>query len=284
MFRLISFLIVYPCLFILLISWGCHRSPEPEIRIGTNVWPGYEPLYLAKEHGYFEGAGIRLVEYPSASEVIRGFKNQNLEAAALTLDEAIYLRQTDNDLVIVLVMDISNGGDVIIAQPGINDFSDIKGKTIAVESSALGAYFISRALEIHSMTIDEVNIKHQAVNNHEEIFNKKDVDAVVTFEPVRTKLLAGGGKVVFSSKDIPGEIMDVLVVRKKVLAKKGGRLTKLVNGWFLALDDIKTRPEKSAAILARRLKVTPSEVLDSYEGIILPLREENRQLLAPDNG
>ena len=284
MFKPISFLPIVPCLIISLILLGCHKAQEPEIRIGTNVWPGYEPLYLAKELGYFKGTGIRLIEYPSASEVIRGFKNQNLEAAALTLDEAIYIRETDNEVVIVLVMDISHGGDVIISQPGINDFADLKGKTIAVESSALGAYFISRALEIHNMTIDDVIIKHLRVNNHEELFKNNEVDATVTFEPIRTKLLAAGGKVLFSSKDIPGEISDVLVVRKNVLVQMSQQLTKLADGWFLALDEIKIHPQKSAKILARRLKITPSEVLESYEGIILPLREENRRFLAGNNG
>jgi len=252
--------------------------------VGTNVWPGYEPLYLARELGFFKGAGIRLVEYPSATEVIRGFKNKNLEVAALTLDEAISLRQYDENVVIVLVLDVSNGGDVIIAEPGINDFSELKGKRIAVEANALGAYFVSRALELHNMTLGDIDIVHTEVSNHEELFVTKQVDAVVTFEPVRTKLLAVGGREVFSSKEIPGEITDVLVVRKNVLKDMERRLTKLVDGWFLALDELKERPQKAAVLLVPRLKISPEEVLSSYDGLILPQREENRAFLNPVGG
>lgn len=271
-------------LLVLLSFVGCPGKPEQEIRVGTNVWPGYEPLYLASELGFFKGANIRLVEYPSATEVIRGFKNKNLEAAALTLDEAIYLRQYDENVVIVLVLDVSNGGDVIIAQPEINDFSELKGKRIAVEANALGAYFVSRALELHNMTLGDINIVHTEVSNHEELFVTKQVDAAVTFEPVRTKLLASGGKEVFSSKEIPGEITDVLVVRKQVLKDMKRRLTKLVDGWFLALDELKERPQKSATLLAPRLKISPEEVLASYDGLILPKRTENHAFLTQVNG
>ena len=63
----------------ILLNIGCHKEPTALVRIGTNVWPGYEPLYLARELGYYKDLNVRLVEYPSASEVIRAFKNKNLE-------------------------------------------------------------------------------------------------------------------------------------------------------------------------------------------------------------
>ncbi len=48
---------------------ACDRQPEPPLRIGTNVWIGSEPLYLARELGKLDPAVVQLVEYPSASEV-----------------------------------------------------------------------------------------------------------------------------------------------------------------------------------------------------------------------
>ncbi|MGB5468727.1 MAG: nitrate/sulfonate/bicarbonate ABC transporter, partial [Sedimenticolaceae bacterium] len=63
------------------------QAAQP-LRIGTNVWPGYEPLYLAAERENWKSKlDIRMVEYPSATEVIRAFRNRALEGAALTLDE-----------------------------------------------------------------------------------------------------------------------------------------------------------------------------------------------------
>jgi len=72
---------------------GCGVEPAPPLRIGTNVWPGYEPLYLARELGYLDPRSVHLVEYPSASEVIRAFRNHAIEAAALTFDEVLLLTQ-----------------------------------------------------------------------------------------------------------------------------------------------------------------------------------------------
>ena len=108
---------------------------EP-LAVGTNVWPGYEPLYLARNLGYYNDS-IRLVEYSSATEVLRAIRNKLIDVATLTLDEVLLLRQSGVDVRSVLVTDISNGGDVIVARPGIETLADLKGRKVGVESTAL---------------------------------------------------------------------------------------------------------------------------------------------------
>jgi len=68
-------------LFLLLLS-GCNHAPGTPMRLGTNVWPGYEPLYLAREFGYIDREDVQLVELNSATQVMRAFRNGALEAAA----------------------------------------------------------------------------------------------------------------------------------------------------------------------------------------------------------
>lgn len=130
-----------------LVLGACPNRTTSPLRLGTNVWPGYEPLYLARDLGYFDTTAVTLVEYLSASEVIRAFRNQALEAAALTLDESLLLLQHNIPVQVVLVTDISHGGDVVLGAPDISPFTALVGKRVGVEASALGAYVISRALE-----------------------------------------------------------------------------------------------------------------------------------------
>ncbi|MCI5144009.1 MAG: nitrate ABC transporter [Candidatus Electrothrix sp. AR3] len=273
-------------LVILFLCLGCQQDSPELIRLGTNVWPGYEPFYLAREQGYYKEINLRLVEYSSASEVIRAFKNENLEAAALTLDEAIYLSQSHPDIMVVLVTDISNGGDVIISKENIENVNGLHGKRVAVESNALGAYFITRALETHQMNLEDISLVHLEVSAHEEAFLQGRVDAAVTFEPVKTKLIAAGGKEIFSSRQIPNEIVDVLVIHKRndLLTKRRKTLQKIMTGWFKALDDLKNSPQESANIISKRLKITPEQALASYDGLILPTLGENRRLLSGGQG
>lgn len=222
------------------------------------------------------------MEYPSASEVIRAFRNRSLEAAALTLDEALLLQQDGIPVSVILVMDISDGGDVIMARKDVANMVALKGKRVAVESGALGAYVIARALELHGLKLAEIEVRHLDVSAHEAAYRDGEVDAVVTFEPVRTQLLNQGAHEIFSSREMPGEIVDVLVVHNAML-EQPQRLQSLVKGWFSALDHLKNQPQSAAGIIAKRLGVTPQEALDSYQGLQLPSRQENQQLLS-DSG
>ena len=263
----------------LFLAGGPAFAGGGPVRVGANVWPGYEPLYLARSLGFFSPDDIRLVEFPSASEVIRAFRNGQLDAAALTLDEALVLRQSSIPIKIILVMDVSDGGDVILAKPEIKDFSGLKGKRVAVESTALGAYVLSRALEIHGMALSGVQVVRMDVDTHERAYMDGRVDAVITFEPVRTRLLNKGAREIFSSKQLPGEIVDVLVIKDSPDSLPQEKLRALIRGWFAAVDRIRTHPEESARTMARRLGIGEKEVLASYQGIRLASKEQNRSSL-----
>jgi len=264
----------------LMLLIGCSVEPPPlPSKIGTNVWPGYEPLYLARERGRLDEKEYQLIEYHSASEVIRAFRNGSLDMAALTMDEVLVLLQNNVSLKVVLVMDISAGGDVIMAKPGIQQFNDLKGKRIAVESSAVGAYVVTRALELNEMALDDVEIKNISPSAHEDAYKNGVVDAVVTFEPMRTRLLNAGAHEVFSSRQIPGEIVDVLVVRESYLAQQPERIKKLINTWFDTLDFMQQQRKEAMAVIAKRLLLEPAKAEALYYGLTLPSRVENQRLL-----
>lgn len=259
---------------------ACSPNEAPALRLGTNVWPGYEPLFLADQLGYYPRNAVDLVEYLSASEVIRAFRNESIEAAAVTLDEALLLLEHDIPIKLVLVTDVSIGGDVILAKSGIEKIPDLEGKRIGVEGSALGAYMLSRALDLHGVALDALNIVQLEVSEHEAAYKNDAVDAVVTFEPVRSKLLAAGAIEIFSSRDIPGEIVDVIVVHESFLRQHPKQVTAVVNGWFRALDYLDQHPADAANRMSGRLGVEPREIHEIYEGMTLPSRKDNEALLS----
>ena len=266
-------------ILLLLVSACSSEAPVIPTKVGTNVWPGYEPLYLARANERLDPEAVQLVEYPSSSEVIRSFRNGSLDAAALTLDEVLLLLQSEIPVKVVLVMDISEGGDAILARPEISSFNELRGKRIAVEGNALGAYVISRALELNQMSLDDVQIKNIEVSAHLEAYSKNRVDAVVTFDPVRTSLLNQGANEIFTSREIPGEIVDVLVVHEEYLRNNPARIRHIVQAWFETLNFMENQKEEAMQIIAKRLFITAEEVEASYHGLILPGLDKNRQLL-----
>lgn len=257
------------------------RSSGP-LLVGTNVWPGYEPLFLARELEYFADSDIRLVEYTSATEVIRGFRNETIGVAALTLDEVMLLWQDDIRARVILVMDVSHGADAILSKPELKSLRDLRGKRVGIESSASGAYVISRALSTAQMSVRDITVIPLEVDEHEKAFNNGEIDAVVTFEPVRSLLLSAGARQLFDSTQIPGEIVGVLVASEHTLKYRADELKRLVSGWFQALRYLDEHPQAAALLMSDRLRLSSTETLDAFEGLRLMDYSENREMLGED--
>jgi NitT/TauT family transport system substrate-binding protein len=262
---------------------GCIQNPPDPLRVGFIVWPGYETLFLARDLGHYKETPIRLVDYPSNSEVIRAFRNQNLQAAALTLYEALLVAETEPDVRVVLILDSSNGADAILAKPEIKTLQAIKGKRVGVESGALGGFILTRALEKVNLMPKDVQIVSLGLSEHEQAFKRRKVDAVVTSEPTGSKLLADGANLLFDSSQIPGEILDVLVVRDELLNKQPSAVQDLLDGYFYALNYLKENPQDAARRIAPREGVTPQQFLKSLEGIEIPNLQENQNILGKTN-
>lgn len=258
---------------------GCNGDPERPLTIGTYVWPGYEPLYLARSLGCYPHDSVKLVEFPSASDVSRAIRNGVIEGAAVTLDEALLLTSQNVDLRVVLVLDYSHGADVILGGPGVATMDDIRGKRVGVENTACGAYILSRALEMAGIGLQEVTVVPLEASEHEAAYDRKRVDALVTYDPVRTRLLKTGGRILFDSTQIPGEIVDVLVVRRDSLDEQARHREILRRCWYHAQDYLRGNPRDAAARMAARMGLSPREVPASMNGVRMVGRDENRSLL-----
>jgi len=270
---------ILACAALVFALAGCMREPQSPLRIGTNVWIGSEPLYLARELGRLDPAVVQLVEYPSASEVLRAYRNQAIDGMVISLDELFGLAADGLEPRIILVVDVSHGADVVVGRSGMKTMRDLKGKSVAVESSALGAFVLSRALALNQMQASDVNVVHLESNEQPTAFEKGQVDAAVTFDPYRAQFLRTGAATLFDSTQIPGEIVDLLAVRASVIEKRPDAVRALLSGWFDAIDYMKKDPKDAARRMGIRQQTSGEQFQQALQGLRIPSRDENLKML-----
>ncbi|TMP30368.1 nitrate ABC transporter [Pseudoalteromonas rubra] len=269
-------LLLLALVFTLIV--GCSDSSRTQLRVGFNLWPGYETLYLAKQKGLLK-ENIKLVELLSATDTMDAFRHGRIEVAALTLDEALLLVAEGIALKIVLIMDISNGADAVVVRESVSELAQLKGKRIAYEQTAVGALMLHETLDAAQLSMEDIDAVHLPVNQHFRAFQSRVVDAVVTFEPVTTQLVNQDHKIIFNSAQIPGKIVDVLVVRTAHLSHYHEALQALVSAQFETLAYIEKYPENAAQLMSPRLGLQPHELLAALGGITLADAPTNRSLL-----
>lgn len=253
-------------------------KPEP-VRIGAHPWPGYELLYLARHLDLFSEEEVRLIEVPSASASLRALATHSMEGAGLTLDEVLSARERGVDLTVVAILNVSLGADVLLAQSGLSSLSALRGRRVGVEQTAVGAIMLDAILEKAGLAPADIELAYVTIDQHEQVFSSGQVDALVTYEPVKSRLIKRDAQQLFSSSDIPGRIIDTLAVRADVIERNPQAVGALVKGHFSARDQWIAAPAQYAAFLSGRLDLTPEEVPLAFSEIDLPDLNANRMLM-----
>lgn len=258
---------------------NCALDDGRPLRVATNLWPGYEPLYLAQFLGAYEDR-VEVIQLPSATEVMRAMSHGSVDSAALTLDEAITLMSRGVDIVVLLALDYSRGGDAILSFQPHTDITALKGMSVGVERSALGAIVLSEALHQAGLGYHDISLVDMSPDEHEAALTNNRVDAVVTFEPVKSKLISHGASVLFDTRQAPDLVVDVLVVRRFVLESRPQQMQALVSGYLRARDYMKTHQSEAQGFFCKRLQLEPEQLQQALSGLYLPTLQDNIRWLS----
>ncbi|QDF65588.1 nitrate ABC transporter [Shewanella sp. SNU WT4] len=269
-------------LWILVFSLlGCGAKEPEKVTLAINPWPGYELLYLAHEKGFLRGENlqIELMEVMSLADSQRAYLMGNAEGFASTMIEATQVASLGGEPVqVVLLTNYSSGGDVVLGQAGITSMKDLKGKLVGCEVGVLGIYILSRALALHGMSLADVNVINVEQADSFDMMNAGKIDAVVTYAPFMSKTMnIDGVHPLFSSLEVPGEIIDVVSFSQASIKNHPDLVPLLKSAWEKSLAQLEQYPEQSMAIMAKREGVSVQDYAESLKLLtLLPLAEQQK--------
>lgn len=259
-------------------------SPEP-LKFATNPWPGFDPLYVARDKGYFEEAGltVALVDLTSIGASRRALERGQVDGCGATLVE-ILLAADQSGLrpQIAAVVDYSNGADVLIGTAAMRNPADLRGRRVAIEPGTLHIQLLALALASVNLGIRDVILVPMPQNAMPVAFADGMVAAAVCFPPESNRLVDAGGKVLFHSGQVPGQVVDTLVFDGAFVARRGADVRSFVGAYYRAMDFMASHPDEAHAIMARRENMSVAELRQTLGGLHYVARSEQRDLLAPD--
>ncbi|RKK05885.1 ABC transporter permease [Pseudoroseomonas wenyumeiae] len=255
----------------------------PKITIGMSGWTGFAPLTLAEQAGLFKAAGVEVeTKFVPQRERNLALASGALNCVVTTVDTMILWGST-MPLVQVLVLDKSKGGDGIAVRPNIGGWSDMKGKTFAVDGAGTTPYFVlAYMLRENGIHIRDVKTATLAPQPAAQAFVAGQFDGCSTYEPylssIRT-LPADKGRILATTTDYPC-VVDTLAFTPDFVAKNEAAVRAVVKGWNAALEMIKTDPDKSFEIMGKRVNQTGEAFKASAEFIDWQDAAENKAYVA----
>jgi NitT/TauT family transport system substrate-binding protein len=259
-----------------------------EIFVAITSWPGYEYFYLAeqKELAQALGLDLRVKQYSSLADQRLAYVRGDVNVIATTLPEAIALCQEvpARCPLLVLVLDESVGADRLIARVDLATPAALAGQQVGLERTVLAEYLLLRSLEGQSVGVADLKLRFDGPTALVSGLRTGDLDAIVTYSPHDLPLRQDERfHELFSSSQLPGEVVDVLAVDPEVARLRRSALETLVRSWWAAQAYAKANRSEAVAVMAQRQQISPIAFAQSEQGLRFPSAEQQHDLLE-ENG
>ncbi len=224
---------------ILSLSLSSFASAADSFKICWSIYVGWMPWAYGAEQGIVKkwadkyGIDIEVVQINDYIESINQYTAGEFDACTMTNMDALTIPAAGGvDSTALVVGDFSNGNDGVVLK-GKKSLADIKGQNVNLVELSVSHYLLARGLETVGLSEKDLTVVNTSDADMVAIYGTDDVTAVATWNPLLSEITSMPNSTkVFDSSQIPGEIIDLLVINTDTL-KKNPKLGKaLVGAWY----------------------------------------------------
>jgi len=239
-------------------------APLKTYKVGFNAWIGSIAFFVAQQKGFFKDAGldVQAKSFSSPGDGLKPLLSGDLDAVLSTADSVLtVLDKAPGQLKVVYLTDTSAGADAILAKKEIATVKAVKGHKVAATLGQCNQLLLDKALEKSGLTEKDIQLVNMNPDDAGAAFAAGQIDVAVTWEPWITKVAGEKkGHVIFSSKETPNLILDVLAVGTKAAAKRSAETRAFLKAMNRGYEFVQAHPDEAAALGAKALEQKPEEV------------------------
>ncbi len=240
----------------LAVAPAAAQNARTEFTVCWSIYVGWMPWGYIQDSGIMEkwaekyGLEIEIVQINDYVESINQYTAGAYDGCSMTNMDALSIPAGGGvDTTALIVGDFSNGNDGIILKDK-TALADIAGQNVNLVELSVSHYLLARALDSVGLTERDLTVVNTSDADMVAAWATSDVTSVVTWNPLLSEILAmPGAAKVFDSAQIPGEIIDMMVVNTETLAENPDFGKALVGAWYEAMTIMSGTD--AAAIAAR---------------------------------
>jgi NitT/TauT family transport system substrate-binding protein len=214
-------------------------AKKESFRVAWSIYVGWMPWAYAAETGIVDkwakkyGLSIEVVQINDYIESINQFSAGAFDGCVMTNMDALSIPAGGGlDSTALILGDFSNGNDGVVVKGDLG-LADLKGRNVNLVELSVSHYLLARALDAGGIAERDLTVVNTSDADMVAAFKTAEVEAVVTWNPLLSEIAAEpGAKVLYTSADIPGEIIDMMVVNSETLADNPDFGKALVGAWF----------------------------------------------------
>lgn len=242
----------------ILSPLSAHAETKDKFSIAWTIYAGWMPWDYAANAGIVKkwadkyDIEIDVVQINDYIESINQYTAGQFDGCTMTNMDALTIPAAGGvDSTALIIGDFSNGNDGIVLKGSDKKLADIKGQRVNLVELSVSHYLLARALDSVEMSERDVTVVNTSDADLVGVFNASDVTSTVTWNPLLSEITAiPDTSKVFDSSDIPGEIIDLLVVNTETLEANPAFGKALTGAWYEIMAKMQAGDEEALTVMA----------------------------------
>ena len=222
------------------LSFSAQAAPKTDFSVCWTIYAGWMPWEYGATQGIVDkwakkyGISIDVVQLNDYVESINQYTAGQFDGCTMTNMDALTIPAAGGvDSTALVIGDFSNGNDGIVIKGEKKTLGDLKGQNVNLVELSVSHYLLARGLERAGLSEKDLKVVNTSDADMVAAFATNDVQAVATWNPLLAEIEATPGVTkVFDSSQIPGEIIDLMVVNSETLKDNPALGKALTGAWY----------------------------------------------------
>jgi NitT/TauT family transport system substrate-binding protein len=241
------------------VSAPLAAEEKTEFKLAWSIYVGWMPWGYLEDSGIMDkwadkyGIDVEIVQFNDYVESINQYTAGAFDGVAATNMDTLSIPSGGGvDTTALIVGDYSNGNDALILK-GEGGIADLAGMPVNLVELSVSHYLLARALD--SVGLEEAALDGVINPSDADMIaasSTSDVKAVVTWNPLVSEIVGSSpdANVLFDSADIPGEILDLMVVNTETLADNPAFGMAVAGAWYEVMTLMPAGDEEALTAMA----------------------------------
>ena len=261
----------FPALLLSSLLLSSAAQAQDSFKVCWSIYAGWMPWAYGAESGIVKkwadkyDIAIDVVQINDYIESINQYTVGEFDACTMTNMDALTIPAAGGvDSTALIVGDFSNGNDGIVLK-GESELAAIKGQNVNLVELSVSHYLLARALDSVGLSEADVQVVNTSDADMVAVYGTDDVTSVATWNPLLSEISQQpNSTVVFDSAQIPGEVIDLLVINTDTLSAHPELGKALTGAWYEIMATMSSDSEQGVAARSYMAEASGTD-LDGYE-------------------
>jgi NitT/TauT family transport system substrate-binding protein len=237
-----------------------------KVKIGSAFTTTTNAAYLMPKYLKPEGIDAEIISFPSLVQRMQAIASGDVDVGNGGLSATM---QVDvKGFPMVVLANGCDGGWMLVANPSITSFADLKGKKIGVQNGSIGLVSLLWKIK-HEGLEGAIDLAYMDNQDQPIPLMRGDIQAICCFEPYATLAeLQGWGKKLWVPYDTPMGKTNLGFVASAAFVKKDPALTRtIVQAHVKATKEMASDPAIAIKTTIEQFKMTPEVAAASTKNL-----------------